>query len=76
MKASVVDLRYRMNEVLKALERGESVTVLYRGTVKGTIQPALPLEPTKASEHPFFGSAKVESVQEVMDELRSSRYGL
>lgn len=76
MKASVVDLRYRMNEVLKALERGESVTVLHRGTVKGTIQPALPLESTKASEHLFFGSAKVESVQEVMDELRSSRYGL
>lgn len=66
-----------MNEVLKALGRGERVTVLHRGKVKGTIHPALSAERTKVSEHPFFGSAKDEkSVQEVMGELRSSRYDL
>ena len=67
-----------MNEVLRALERNESVTVLYRGQVKGTIQPALSAERTKASEHPFFGSAKNEekSVREVMDDLRGARYDL
>jgi len=39
MKASVVDLRYKMNDVLKALDRKEEVTILYRGKVKGKILP-------------------------------------
>jgi hypothetical protein len=39
MKATIVDLRYRMKEVLKALDRKESVSVLYRGKVKGVITP-------------------------------------
>jgi len=37
MKANVVDLRYKMNDVLKALDRNEQVTVLYHGKVKGII---------------------------------------
>ncbi|MGA2592726.1 MAG: type II toxin-antitoxin system Phd/YefM family antitoxin [Bryobacteraceae bacterium] len=39
MKASVVDLRYRMKDVLKALDRGETVTVLYRGKEKARLTP-------------------------------------
>lgn len=39
MKATVVDLRYKMNDVLKALDRNEKVTVLYRGKVKGFLIP-------------------------------------
>jgi len=39
MKASIVDLRYKMNEVIKALERNETVTVLYHGKEKGVITP-------------------------------------
>ena len=35
MKASILDLRRRMSEVLKALERNEDVTILYRGKKKG-----------------------------------------
>jgi hypothetical protein len=35
MKATVVDLRYKMNGVLKAFDRNEAVTILYRGKVKG-----------------------------------------
>lgn len=35
MKATVVDLRYKMNDVLKALDRNETVTILYHGKVKG-----------------------------------------
>ncbi len=34
MEASVVDLRYKMNNVLKALDGKEKVTTLYRGTLK------------------------------------------
>ncbi len=39
MKATVVDLRYKMNDVLKALDRNEKVTVLYRGKVRGILIP-------------------------------------
>ena len=39
MKATIVDLRYRMKDVLKAVERGEPVTVLHRGKEKAYILP-------------------------------------
>ena len=39
MKVSVLDLGRRMKEILRALERNESVTILYRGRPKGIIQP-------------------------------------
>jgi prevent-host-death family protein len=39
MNASIVDLRYRMKDVLKALDRGEPVTVLYRGKEKARLVP-------------------------------------
>jgi hypothetical protein len=36
MRVTVVDLRYKMTDVLKALERNEKVTVLYLfGMTKG-----------------------------------------
>jgi hypothetical protein len=40
MKASIVDLRYKTTDILKALDRNESGTVLYHGKVKGIIKPA------------------------------------
>jgi antitoxin (DNA-binding transcriptional repressor) of toxin-antitoxin stability system len=79
MKASVVDLRYRMKDVLLALERNERVTVTYRGKVKGVIVPKGE-KPGKAKmrmqQHPFFGmnSDDPRPVQEVMNELRRPRY--
>ena len=39
MKATIVDLRYRMKDVLSAVERGETVTVTYRGKPKARIVP-------------------------------------
>ena len=39
MNASIVDLRYHMKEVLRAIDRGESVTVLYRGKAKAKLMP-------------------------------------
>ena len=39
MKASVIDLRYKMKDVLKALDRKEEVTILYHGKVTGVIVP-------------------------------------
>ena len=37
MKATIVDLRYRMNDILKALERNEDVNILYHGKTKGVL---------------------------------------
>ena len=78
MNASVVDLRYKMNDVLKALDRNEKVTVHYRGKVKGYLIPAKKQQQTqKISEHPFVGMSSLDtdkSVVEEMDELRGSRY--
>jgi len=39
MKASVRDLRYRTKDVLEAVDRGEVVTVLYRGKEKARLMP-------------------------------------
>jgi hypothetical protein len=76
MKASVVDLRYKMNDVLKALDRSEKVTLLYRGKVKGILIPVERHAGMKIMDHPFFGmrSQEVEkTVADVLNDLRRSR---
>jgi antitoxin (DNA-binding transcriptional repressor) of toxin-antitoxin stability system len=76
MKASVVDLRYRMSEVLKAIDRNEEVTILYHGKVKGVIKPKVSRARTRIMDHPFFNMLPSKKpVQEVMAELRGDRYG-
>ena len=56
MKATILDLRYRMKDVLRAIDRGETVTVLYRGKEKARILPVTAeSEPYKPSSHPFVG---------------------
>ena len=56
MKATIVDLRYRMKDVLRAIDRGEIVTVLYRGKEKARLVPiAASSPPPKASDHPACG---------------------
>ncbi len=77
MKASIVDLRYKMNDVLKALDRNEEVSILYRGKEKGKIVPPKKRTTTlKVEDHPFFGSKShsSHSVDNVIEELRSGRY--
>ena len=75
MKASVVDLRYRMNEILKAIDRNEEVTILYHGKVKGIIKPKIVGNRWRISEHPFFNMFQSKkAVPEVMDSLRGDRY--
>ena len=72
MKASVVDLRYKMNDVLKALDRKEEVTILHRGKVKGKILPVSTNSKKRIRVHPFFGMAKTSS-KPVLDELADLR---
>ena len=76
MQATIVDLRYKMNQVLKALERNETVSVLYRGKLKGVLSPATTTSAAKVSGHSFFGCRKdAQSVQEVMEHMRGGRHG-
>ena len=77
MKASVVDLRYKMKDVLGALRRRENVEILYHGKPIGKI---VPLDEGRKkvdlSKHPFFGMRKndKESVKSIMEKLRRPRY--
>lgn len=78
MKASIVDLRYKTKDILKALERNESVTVFYHGKIKGVINPAGKKSTLKITDHPFFGMNKnhEETVLEELNNLRKPRYDL
>jgi len=76
MQATVVDLRYRMKEVLRALRRREKIKILYHGKVEGTIVPQSNATAEKITDHPFFGMRRSDkrSVNEIMHEIRGSRY--
>ena len=61
MNATIVDLRYRMRKVLRAIEHGETVTILYRGKAKAKLMPIAPASKAagegvpKTKDQPFFG---------------------
>jgi len=75
MNASVIDLRYKMNDVLKALDRNENVTILYHGKVKGVISSHPQTPSGKVTEHAFFNMSNTkESVDEQMTQLRGGRF--
>lgn len=76
MKASIVDLRYKMKDVLKALDAREPVSIYYHGKLKGTIIPASANKKIRVEDHPFFGMRKNDkrSVDRIMKELRKPRY--
>ena len=75
MNASIIDLRYKMNDVLKALDRNEDVTILYHGKVKGVITSRIQATSEKVTEHAFFNMIKTEeSVDEQMDRIRGGRF--
>lgn len=76
MKANIVDLRYKMKEVLKALDRQERVEIVYRGKPRGVVVPVHEHSKKSVKDHPLFGSITNDkkSVPEVMDDLRGGRY--
>jgi antitoxin (DNA-binding transcriptional repressor) of toxin-antitoxin stability system len=75
MNASIVDLRYRTKQVLAALERRESVSVLYHGKVKGTIVPVSSQTLRRVTDTSFFGMHKRDRrpVNEIVAALRGGR---
>ena len=75
MKATIVDLRYRMNDILKALDRNEDVDILYRGKKKGVLVAQPEPSQQKVTAHPFFNMRPTkESVETEMETLRGGRY--
>jgi antitoxin (DNA-binding transcriptional repressor) of toxin-antitoxin stability system len=58
MNATIVDLRYNMKNVLRAIDRGETVTVLYRGKERAKLTPITPTPSgavPKTKDQPLFG---------------------
>ena len=78
MNASILDLRYKTTDILAALDRRESVTILYHGKPKGTIIPLDDATAGKVCEHEFFNmyAAETEAVDAVMERLRGERHDL
>ena len=80
MKASVLNLRRRMAEVLRALDRHEPVTILYRGRKRAILVPADrgEHEGKSVTDHPAFGMWKdrkdMEDVRVHVRELRKGRF--
>jgi hypothetical protein len=76
MDASVLDLRYKMRNVLTALNRREKVRILYHGKVKGEIIPCKGNSTTKTNQHPMFGMLKDDKINptELVSKMRRSRY--
>jgi prevent-host-death family protein len=77
MKATVRDLRHRTKQVLEAVERGEVVTVLYRGKEKARLTP-LPAGGRSANVIPgkAFGMWKDrQDLEDVSGHVRKLRQG-
>ena len=80
MKASILDLRRRMGDVLRALEKNEPVTILHRGKEKAVIYPA-PIRKGQGmavTQHPAFGMWKdrddLQDVDRAVRKLRQARH--
>ncbi len=79
MKASIVDLRRKMSDVLRALARGERVTILYRGKEKAVMHPTATSATSdmRASQHAAFGMWRnrddMEDVGEAVRRIRKGR---
>jgi len=64
MKASVVDLRYKMKNIFQALDRNEPVTITYHGREKAIITSLDSTERKSVINHPFFGM-KAKSIEPI-----------
>lgn len=76
MKASITDLHSHTADILSALDRNETVTLLYQGEVKGTLTPANSQQRKAVADHAFFGMSadKEKTPLEELDALRAPRH--
>ena len=78
MQASILDLRRRMSEVIKALDRNEPVTILYRGKKRGVLLPTGSKKDARRScrESSAFGMWKdIASMKDAAEYVRNLRKG-
>lgn len=78
MKASVMDLRYRTKEVLRALEAREEIVLTHRGIEKGKIvsmnqNGSLPQPSISTLAAVGMWKHDLEPVEEMIDRLRKPR---
>ncbi len=79
MQATIVDLRYKMHEILKALDRNEDINISYHGKEKAIMKPIKKAVSKEVDfkEYSFIGGSWAEderTVPEIMRELRGGRY--
>ena len=78
MKATVLDLRRRMSDVMRAIDHNESVTILYRGKEKAVLSPVNTQahSPISIQDHPAFGTwSNHNDIEDVHDHIRRLRRG-
>jgi len=77
MKASILDLRRKMRDVLAAIERNEMVTIVHRGKAKAVMNSIRDRRSgVKAADHPAFGMwADRRDLQNVGTAVRRIRRG-
>jgi antitoxin (DNA-binding transcriptional repressor) of toxin-antitoxin stability system len=80
MQASILDLRRRMPEVLRALDRNERVTIFYRGKERAVLVPSRSVvaktAKSKTAHHPAFGMwADRQDLTDVTLHVRTLRRG-
>lgn len=80
MKASVLDLRRHMREILRALDLNQTITLTYRGKEKAKIIPSPQKEvDSSIMDHPAFGLWKnrpdQQDVPELVRHMRKGRMG-
>lgn len=77
MRASILDLRRHMRDILKALDRNESITLTYRGQEKATIIPAHEKMKVNMEDHDAFGIWRkrrdLDNVNAALRRLRKGR---
>ena len=77
MKASILDLRRHMSDILKALDHNENVTLTYRGHEKATIIPKKTANKVGMENHPAFGlwqnRKDIRNVEATVRNIRKGR---
>ena len=61
-----------MKDLMKALDRNQSIKIYYHGKFKALITPSHPIVTKKVKQHPFFGMNTTEE-RSVSDHLAKVR---
>ena len=80
METTIVELRHKMKDILRALDRNETVRVLYHGKERALMIPARKKSKKRVrmEDHPFVGmwadDKEKEDVAAYVRKLRQDRY--